>query len=300
MNQFKYDEVGYAEHIYMEGVQTRNLSKQLEFLALYARDYLGMKAAKRREFLYDYCEKHLPCYSVSTYYKVINRALVYASKRAHVLVTVKEIPVYRAEVDYITAQDLSRDERKMLFTLLVRRRLDDTYVIMKNYKTTPSKYFGGTTRKYTELGKQACIKNPRNTILEVIRPLASKGYVTVKQGGLIQLDFLDQMEHEGEIAVNVTGYEKIGIYMDYLTGEGKVKLCETCGAAFGYVRSDETKCSKHKEYNPKNHRIGICMDCGEPFVTAAASTIKVRCDKCQEIYRKEQVKEAVAKHRAKV
>lgn len=91
----------------------------------------------------------------------------------------------------------------------------------------------------------------------------------------------------------ITDYEHLALYYEKFTGE-KIGQCEYCGKLF---RQGKTKpsdfCYKHRGYkkaNTKQIREGICVDCGSAFHVAATDTNKCRCDNCQKIKRKNDIK----------
>lgn len=91
----------------------------------------------------------------------------------------------------------------------------------------------------------------------------------------------------------ITDYEHLALYYEKLIGE-KIGQCEYCGKLF---RQGKTKpsdfCYKHRGYKKasiKQIREGICVDCGNIFHVAATDTNKCRCDNCQKIKRKNDIK----------
>ena len=132
MNKYKYKDLIYAEKVYKEGFLTKYRDTELKLVALYMRDVLGItKKQDRKEALHNFCKEHLPDYHKMKYYKVINRVLEYSCTKKNFLITIDSIPVLQSEIDFINAQDLSLDEKKLLFTLLITYKLRKTYFEIK-------------------------------------------------------------------------------------------------------------------------------------------------------------------------
>ena len=63
--------------------------------------------------------------------------------------------------------------------------------------------------------------------------------------------------------------------------------CKYCGRLFRQNKTNRIQyCYKHRGYQKKVLRFGICVDCGREFSVAATEQNRVRCDKCQENYRR--------------
>ena len=67
-----------------------------------------------------------------------------------------------------------------------------------------------------------------------------------------------------------------------------IGTCKYCGRLFRQNKQNNMMyCYKHRGYQKKELRFGICIDCGRDFSVAANNQRKVRCDCCQKEYIKE-------------
>ena len=132
MNIYKYKDLNYAQKIYKDGFLTKYRDTELKLIVLYMRDILNItKKQDRKEALHKFCEKHLPDSHRMKYYKLINKAVDYSCCKKNFLITIDSIPVMKAEIDYINNQELSVDEKKVLFALLTTYKLRKCYFEIK-------------------------------------------------------------------------------------------------------------------------------------------------------------------------
>lgn len=85
----------------------------------------------------------------------------------------------------------------------------------------------------------------------------------------------------------ITDYDHLDLHYERLLGVPIAK-CKFCGALYKQNRQNNTLyCYKHRGYQKKELRFGVCVDCGREFSVASNNHKKIRCDNCQVIYRKE-------------
>ena len=181
MNRYKYKDLVYAQKIYSDGFLTKYRETELKLVALYMRDVLEItKKQERKEALHKFCEKHLKDYHRMKYYKLINKALDYSCSKKNYLINIDSVPVMKSEIDYLNSQDLSIDEKKVLFTLLITYKLRKLYFeIKKPNEPYDNMYFKGGTTQYSDLKKVSNIHNKLDINIDIISELAVKGFTVV-------------------------------------------------------------------------------------------------------------------------
>ncbi len=291
MNKYKYKDLVYAEKVYNEGFLTKYRDTEMKLVALYMRDVLHItKKRDRKEALHEFCEKHLSDYHKMKYYKAINRALDYSSNKKNFLITIESIPVIRDEIDYLNSQELTNDEKKLLFTLLVTYKLRKTYFEIKNPdEVYENVYFKGGISQYNDLKKISNLNTKFDINKDVVSELATKGYVKIYSRGCIRLDFLEQIEYvTGEIAFEITDYNNIGYWFEWYNGNNRISKCNRCGNVFYRKVNNQIYCVDCQGYQKEGIKKIKCCDCGTEFDAESLSRA-VRCSDCQKKHRSEYI-----------
>ena len=283
MNKYKYKDLTYAEKVYKEGFLTKYRDTELKLVALYMRDVLEItKKQDRKEALHNFCKEHLPDYHKMKYYKVINRVLEYSCSKKNFLITIDSVPVLRSEIDFINAQDLSLDEKKLLFTLLITYKLRKTYFeIKKPDEPYDNVYFKGSLSQYGDLKKVSNVNSKLDINIDIISQLANKDYVQIYSRGCIRMNVLDMIVDEtGEIASEITDYNNIGYWFEWYNGNKRIGKCE-CGNVFYKRTNNQIYCSDCQGYEKVGIKTLVCCDCGREFEVSSLNTKTKRCDNCQ-------------------
>ena len=287
MNKFSYRDKEYAEYIYNNGFLTKYHSTELGFLALYLRDVVGITKKKdRKNELIGFCSEHIKEFNYASRFKQINKALNFSCGRKNKLVTVEFVPVSRCEYNYINESNISADQKKVLFTLLVLSRLKKYYFEEKYGKKYASGYYSGGSKSYSELKKICKINSKTNINSNIINDLANKGLVTICIKGTIRLDFLDKIDYteDDEVIAEVKSYLDIGYYWDLLCGNKRIALCGNCGNIFCKTSNNQIYCKDCQGYLKQGTKTLICVNCGKEFEVDSMVNHKTRCDDCQKEY----------------
>ena len=112
--------------------------------------------------------------------------------------------------------------------------------------------------------------------------------------------FVDISENPDHILDYITDYDHLNLHYDRLCGKN-IGSCKICSKLF--KQSDKRPgiyCYKHRGYNKIGSKTLICVDCGKEFTVSSKSRRKNRCDDCQKIKRKADIKANVKKHRDNV
>lgn len=282
---YKYAELEYAKLIYSKGFQTKHRPTELRLLALYMKEELELKPKERSVQLYTFCQKWIPDYNRARYFKVINRALMQATKKGQKLVTIDKINIYQCEIEYINNLEIDYNFKKVLFTFLVQMKLNKEIYEYKNEKPYTSIYFKGGKAKYTNIKKMSNIPVKLDINDDVIYFLAQTELVTILHNGLIVLNFIKECKETGDIAVEVKDYENVGLYFDLYNHNSKIKLCEHCNNPFRQTKSDIKYCSLHKGYQAIETKIIKCVDCGIEVEVESKDNQTERCLLCYKVHR---------------
>lgn len=286
MNRYKYKDLVYAQKIYNDGFLTKYRETELKLVTLYMRDVLEItKKQERKEALHKFCEKHLKDYHRMKYYKLINKALDYSCSKKNYLINIDSIPVMKSEIDYLNSQDISIDEKKVLFTLLVTYKLRKLYFeIKKPNEPYDNMYFKGGTSQYSDLKKVSNIHNKLDINIDIISELAVKGYVKIYSRGCIRLNFIEAIVDDiGEVAFEMTDYNNIGFWFEWYNGNKRIGKCIKCGNVFYKKSNHQIYCSECQGYAKQGVKTLICCDCGKEFEVDGVVKNKKRCDKCQKV-----------------
>jgi len=249
---------------------------------------LKCKPKERKERLSKFCEKNIENYHRAKYFKIINKALNYASNKKNNLITVEKIDIYNNEVNYINHLNIDYQYKKLMFAFLVQMRLNKYVSEIKNQKEYISNYFRGGKSKYKSIKDMANVSGTIKINDDFIHTLSRESYklITILYSGLIRLDFLDNCKSEGNVVIEIRDYENVGWCFDYYNHVDKVVLCDYCKQPFKQKHKNECYCKKHKEYQPMETKIIKCIGCGDDVKLSAKDNQTTRCEECYETYRK--------------
>lgn len=258
---YKYNEIDYAKLIYEQGFQDKShMPTELRLAAIYMRRNLGYKPAKLKAEFYAWCSAHIENYSRPLHYKAVNKAINQAVKKGSHLICLPFVPVYTTELHYINNCKITDENgiiyknsglcRKLLFTLMVQMKINMSLAAQKGSDSSHSDsymcYKGGQ-RKYNELKKAAKLPQQIRINEDIIHHLYTSGLVTPLFGGLIRLDFMNDIYKldisSQKPAMKVEDFERIGWYFDYYNHEPGMLLCSACGKPFRRKTNRQIYCS---------------------------------------------------------
>jgi hypothetical protein len=247
--EFKYNEEKYAEVLLEKGFQTKYFNYELRILAKYYK-YKGHKAKKRKELLYEFCEKFIPNFNKVKYFTKINSALRHGSKRDNQLLIINEIPITDEEVEYINGLEIDCMYKKVLFTLLVQNKIKKEICTLTYGKASEFNYFGGKNQKYQEIQQISKISS-KYKINSIINYLDEKQLIEIRTRGKVNLLFIDKIPISDNVVMNITTFDNIGYYLDWYNGDKKISSCIDCGkliyAINNKIKYCKTCSKKHKK-----------------------------------------------------
>lgn len=235
MNNLRYREDLYAEQILENGFLTKYHVHEMKILVKYFKSK-GIKPKERKNLIYEFCEKYIEDFNKVLYFRKINSALIVGQKKHNNLIIIKEIPITKSEVDFINNLDIEYHYKKVVFTLLVQNKINKMVCDFLFGKHSDYNFFGGKKQHYKETFSQSKIPvryslnnvNVKNDIHNIINRLNEQGIIRLGNRGRIVLSFIDEIESDDEIALNVTTFDNIGYYLDYFNNENNVIKCECC------------------------------------------------------------------------
>jgi hypothetical protein len=256
---YKYNEFDYAKLIFENGFQTNHIPTELRLLAIYMRRILEYKPKMLKEEMYKFCIDKMPDYNHVKNYKVINRAILQATKKDSTLIKIDKIDIYDYEVNYINTLSIcdvngkiptyKDDCLKLIFTLLCKMKLNKIISKQKNGKESIGIYFKGGNQKYNELKNVAKISEKIKINEEIINILSQCKVVTIMFNGLIKLNFMEDINklnkeiQDYKTLISVINYENIGWYWDYYNSICNIKLCKYCNQPFKKSAKRQDYCS---------------------------------------------------------
>lgn len=224
----------------------------------------------------------------SCYSNVIADAIKQAHKYA--FYNIECLQITQTELDIISSLGNLRAE-KVLFVLLC----------MAKQQASSNGFTNGLVKySITELCKTARISVPadeREYILYEIVQRGFLGYPKKNDTQCLIVNFISDDDVVLELD-EMDCQELAYVYLNWKNDGKGYTRCQKCNRL---IRQSKTKPRKYCEECAKYESIGTkvrtCVDCGMEFTIDARNTTKVRCDICQERYRKEYMKTLMSNKR---
>ena len=263
MIQFRYNEKKYAEEILKKGFLTQYHRYELKILVKYYKEVLEEKASERKKLVYEFCENNIVKFNRVKYFKLINSALAYGSKRINKLILIESVPITKNEIKYINGLKLDSIHKKILFTFIVKNKLNKEMSKQIYGKVSDYNIFGGKTESYKEVFEMSRLSGEYD-INKLVNGLSNLGYVDVRTRGKINLSFIDDIvvnkDEKGNkidnIVFEITNFDNVGYYFDWYNGDDKYMKCENevCGEIIKKTNGNIKyciDCAKKMQFNQK-------------------------------------------------
>ena len=263
MIQFRYNEKKYAEEILKKGFLTQYHRYELKILVKYYKEVLAEKASERKKLVYQFCENNIVKFNRVKYFKIINSALAYGSKRINKLILIESIPITKNEIKYINGLEIDSVHKKILFTFIVKNKLNKEMSKQIYGKVSDYNIFGGKTESYKEVFEMSRLSGEYD-INKLVNGLSNLGYVDVRTRGKINLSFIDDIvvnkDEKGNkidnIVFEITNFDNVGYYFDWYNGDDKYMKCENevCGEIIKKTNGNIKyciDCAKKMQFNQK-------------------------------------------------
>lgn len=286
----KYDsfrQLDAAQDTFGRGFRTSTASgrkQEMKMLSLYLRDRCGLGAKERESYLKNFCSEFIPGFVYRAYYSEIAAACRFAENPENVLIQIDSLPVYKAEVEWLQEMDIPKEEKTVMFCMLMMKKLDRECFIQRHsdqqYKMG---FFSAENDKLKALKKQSGYKG--DLALDVFYEWRRRGLVDVTYNGYI-LRFMEGCEERerGEIVCSVTHYDCFGDWWNMIIAPEKYGRCKRCGKPF---RSSGKRiyCREHEQTREQKDlystRQAVCEVCGAPFFVIACDNRTRVCPPCK-------------------
>ena len=249
-------------------------SSTLNLLARYYRE-IGKNDDEIKELLSDFLNRCLKDkYKESKWIDSIFYQVVKSKK--YNLKKVDNVVVTKSEIEIIQSVK-GKSRQKVLFTLLI---------LAKYYNAVSDKNKNWTNLEYKKIFKLANVQLSIQNQALLINDLYNCGFVNVSKNvgkPNIQVNFVD---NESDTVLTITRLKDLGKEYLMFCGEDYIR-CQKCGTLVKNYKNTNKYCKTCGQYQPIEIKTVICVDCGEEFSVDARNMKKIRCDKCQSIYRKE-------------
>jgi DNA-directed RNA polymerase subunit RPC12/RpoP len=273
-----FDEREYAEKMMREGFLSTNVKFELRILAKYFFFEQNKPTKEIKDILNSFCEVWVPGFRKEIYYRLINAVLSYVERNNCKYITIDGVFISQEFVDYINNLNMSRDMKKILFTLGVWGEI--------NAKLCYSKDFAYSYYNYRDLKEVANVQS-NGSIFDPMHELYNLGYIRACYTGAIELLFLKNIE-QGEPLYKITDFKNIGNWLDFYNGVKNYYSCQKCKAIFkkGNAKANsQVYCSECSKPKPIGSKLISCVACGKEFFINAKATNKTRCNNCYSEHR---------------
>lgn len=295
----KYHQRTYARMIHDNGFQnSKQWAFELRLLAMLFKEQ-GQKPHEIQVSLLEFCMKQYPQTPERHWLVAISKAVKFSQKKGNVLVECPRVDMFLSEVDFIDKQNLSDGAKRILFAMMVQKKLDKyCYEIRRDTPYTIFTY--ANNERMRRLKKVA--KLPKGyTVADGLRELMAQGLIEIVhcKGSPFKLNFVEKLVFAGNLATGIVDYEQLGTYWDWLHCNPTAGVCVTCWKTYSSRAQNRCYCEEHQGYQKLgilSHEV-VCCDCGVRFETDVKNTRAVRCRACQEIKVREDARRRKQKER---
>lgn len=281
----KYHQRTYAQMICARGFQSpKQWAYELRLLAMLYKEQ-GQKPQEIAESLLAFCLKQYPQTPERHWLVAIGKAVKFSQKKGNVLVECPRIDMYLDEVDFIDKQNLSDGAKRILFAIMVQKKLDK--ICYEIRREAPYVIFTYANNERMRKLKRVAKLPKGYAVADGLRELMAAGLIEIVhcKGTPFKLNFVEKFAFEGSLAVGIVDYDALGAYWDWLHCSAQVGICVTCWKTFSSRAQNRCYCEEHQGYQKSgatSHEV-ICCDCGRVFEVTVKNTRAVRCGDCQEL-----------------
>ena len=309
-----YDEVGYVKVVLEKGLSQR-WERDAALLTRFYK-FEGKKKREVKEILKEKCERYVPGYNKFITYKRLNkiidsawkdktvlreiRAIVFPKEVLNWFLNLENIELTQERVDELKEKRpqlsikknvMNFNRIKFLFTLFIWTKVQENYLDKPDVH-----YLNNYIKKFREdafLPASFNMKQERNLLYDL-------GYIHINYGLGVIAKFMENPVFKTEI----TDKNKVVISGEDIKNCGywlaKQKygsfVCQNCGKEFCLKGYKSVKTGRKPKYcfecaeilrNDNTNLIRkTCISCGKGILVPQKFYSKVRCDRCQEEYRR--------------
>lgn len=291
MKEYIFDEKSITEEIINNGiVDDVNINKTIKKLARYNYYVKCLNADENYNNIIEYMNEHCPDFSEVGSYSDIKGCIKDASKGAWK--DIKQVIITKSELDLIKSLNDIRQE-KIAFVLLADAKYDNA---CKNIHLNLS--YLSVSDLY-RLSRVTMPIKDRNMFLNF---LYDKKLVEINinpSSSHKKLLYVSNNEDEVGLVLNANNYKELAFtYLNWKSGG--YKECKSCGRLFKIKKGNQLYC---KKCSPKrllmDVKLIVCQDCNKEVFIDAKDNKTCRCETCQHIVDKENIRVRVQRYREK-
>lgn len=267
----------HAEKMIKSGFFYETVRFELRILAKYYAN-IGVKPKKRKELLYDFCEKYMISFNKAKYYKTINSILQYSSNKKNKLLEIDFVTIYKYEFEYIKDLEVSLEIKKIIIALLVLNKINE--LAFNN---------GGYFKTYNSFSdvKNCANLNQNTNMFRYLVDMEELGLIRICHGGILELKFLSLIPvKENSIEYTFVDFYNMGYWFEMMNGNQKIIRCAKCNKLIKKIFSKTIYCKECADeviyYEKLESKIIVCSDCGKEVDVNPLNTKTFRCEECQQ------------------
>lgn len=259
----------------------------LSILAKYYYHCFDYRKKKITDLLIEFMSKNYPRYDCNKAEWDGNIEKIAANAGKFTLYEIDGVWITQTELDTIESIHNKVLER-LAFTMLCLAKLNN----MKNPKNNG--WVNLDAKEVFGLARIACSVVNRYERLGQLNQLSLLEFPKKNDNLSSRVTYIND---DSEKVLFVSDFRELGYeYLKY-KGENFIR-CRECGILIRNNKSGTKKyCHACAGYIPMETKTVVCVDCGEEFEVDARLTNKIRCDRCQEIYRRNYQKELMRNRR---
>ena len=280
------DEERYAESILKNGVINDKIPNILNILAKYYYHVFGYRKKKIQKLLTEFMELNYNNYCLNKvqWDETIEKIAAKTGKSR--LFKSAGVCITKPEMHVITS---IRDEKleRIYFALMCIAKL------WNQKKENNNGWVNLDLKSVFELARVNAKRRERNF---KINDLYAKNLIDLPKNITNTSIKVLEINENGDEELFVSDFRELGY--EYLKYKGQNFIrCANCGILTrGNKRDTKKYCNACAGYLKKGLKTVICVDCGKEFKVDSRNMKKIRCDKCQEKYRKKIVNENAKKY----
>lgn len=285
-----WDEYKYGEEVFNKGeIKTKRWqNNELKCLIKYL-DFNKIPLKEIRENLIKCCNDDIRYLKDKQIKDIFNKLIQQA--RREPIVKDKKVVIYKDEVEIIKSLR-NRQLEQILFMLLVYRKWVgdgnmEWFAILRSDILKESKL---KNVKYDLFQDMLTKLNNTGLITSDVR-LVDMKYRRKNRDTKKQMWKINFLQDDGSIAFEIDNYINVVYrYLNYVYG-GYFE-CAKCNGIFEQNKQgSRIYCNSCGKYQPIKTKTITCIDCGKEVIVDGIVKNKKRCDKCQDVFRKNQLNE---------
>lgn len=263
----------------LERIKKKNIGNNIyETLSILTKYYSeqGMKRKAIRLELKKFLDIAYTKYSINSAYWLDILEKTITKNANHELFESDGVWITESEWEKVN-EFKSKIVRKVAFTLLCIAKINN------QKRKSNNNWVNTEIKDIFKLANVSCSIDNRAKYLRIL--LLSGFFEFAKRVDNLSMKIL-VVDDESEKKFLVNDFRDLGHEYLYRIGENYIR-CAECGKLVKNNKYGNKKyCSTCASYIPQEPKMMVCVDCGKEFVVDARITNKVRCDDCQEIYRR--------------